>query len=66
MAHLKVVSWHLHGKAEENDEKPNSGQPVTRPRFEHGYLSNTSLECYHWTDLLDIQTLNVAAVPLTL
>jgi hypothetical protein len=36
MAKFKVLSQHLPVGTEENHEKPQSGQPVSGPRFEPG------------------------------
>jgi hypothetical protein len=34
MAHFQVLSWYSPGGNEENHKKPQSEQPVSRPRFE--------------------------------
>jgi hypothetical protein len=36
MTYFKVLSWHLSGGTEENDDKPQSGWPVLGLRFELG------------------------------
>jgi hypothetical protein len=36
MAYFKVLSWFLSGTTAENHKKAQSGQPVSRPRFEPG------------------------------
>ena len=33
-AYIKALCWNLHGRTEENHEKPYSGLPVCGPRFE--------------------------------